>query len=464
MAKVLAVLCSGRKSGYTAGLLQAAADAAQDAGDVEIDLVRLHDYKFGPCTSCFACVRDEKHRCVLPDDMGRKGKGKLFQKLLSANGIIIGDPVHLWGASAMCHTFFERCYPFLWTDELNGLPFMSISCASNQGMQHVACSSLCRWAFTQSMRYVGQLPAHVSYYDSAIEQAKVMGKRLAEAALTDAQGRQAFANDTERLMAYSGKPWNPIEHYLWNLGHGTYRWEDSLPERALRQGTIKKPEAVELLKKASELLRQALSQRQLHNMEKACELLVEASAYWTHATWKEFLEEQVIAAQQPEAYRPIPDTETMQVGEPLPTWWPAGRNKVLAYVDGASRGNPGPAAVGVVLQDAQGKMIEGIGKPLGKATNNVAEYQALIVALQRAKELGADAISIRADSKLLVQQTKGEYKVKSPNLRPLAQEVQKLLAQFDDWAIVHVPRGKNAAADELANRALDTGKAFVERP
>jgi len=462
MPTILAVLCSGRKFGYTAGLLRAAAESAAEADGVEIDLVRLHDYQFKPCTSCFACIRDEAHRCVLDDDLGRGGEGALFQKVIGANGIILADPVHLWGASAMCHLFFERLYPTVWSGELGGMPFMSLSCATNQGMQHIAMQTICRWAFTKGLRHVGQLAVHASHYQSSMAEARALGQRLAQAAIEDAEERRPYANDTERFLAYADKPWDPIENYLHNLTRGTMRWEESLPEQALRHGTFEEPEALELLQKASDTLRAAVSCYRLHDLTEACELLVEASSYWTHSTWGEFLEQQVIGTAPPPVYRPMPGREEQEAEPPDPQPASPKTGKLTLRVDGASRGNPGPSAAGVVICGEDGRTVAQFGRLLGEGTNNLAEYRALLLGLERAQELGAEAVSIRADSQLLVRQTKGEYKVKAANLRPLAQEVQTRLATFSEWEIQHVPREENAQADEMANQALDLGMDVEE--
>ena len=126
------------------------------------------------------------------------------------------------------------------------------------------------------------------------------------------------------------------------------------------------------------------------------------------------------------------------------------------YVDGASRGNPGEAGVGVVISTTDGKVLKETGRYLGKTTNNVAEYQALIIALKEAKSLGAEAIKIFADSELMVKQIKGEYKVKSAGLLPLYQEAKALLMEFSRYGIIHINREKNTEADRLANQAIDS--------
>ena len=127
----------------------------------------------------------------------------------------------------------------------------------------------------------------------------------------------------------------------------------------------------------------------------------------------------------------------------------------VAYIDGASRGNPGPAAYAVVLQGPGGQTLAEIGKYFGRATNNVAEYYGLIAALDAAQSRGVTRLLIRSDSELLVRQMQGRYKVKSADLRPLHERAQKLARGFDYFAIEHVPREQNSEADALANRALD---------
>ena len=125
------------------------------------------------------------------------------------------------------------------------------------------------------------------------------------------------------------------------------------------------------------------------------------------------------------------------------------------YIDGASRGNPGPAGLGIVVKDANGRVVAEISEFIGRGTNNVAEYRALIRALEEAATFGARSIVVRSDSELLVRQLKGEYKVKSPDLSPLHLEAHRLFKAFPKATVERIPRGENAAADALANRALD---------
>lgn len=129
----------------------------------------------------------------------------------------------------------------------------------------------------------------------------------------------------------------------------------------------------------------------------------------------------------------------------------------VANIDGASRGNPGPAAYAVVMRDPNGNVILELGKRLGRDTNNVAEYYALLAALDYATSKGIKALRIRSDSELLVRQVLGRYKVKSPDLKPLHERALKMSRQLQYFTIEHVRREMNRDADALANAALDSG-------
>jgi ribonuclease HI len=123
--------------------------------------------------------------------------------------------------------------------------------------------------------------------------------------------------------------------------------------------------------------------------------------------------------------------------------------------DGGSRGNPGPAGIGVVVSAEDGTPLVTLGRYIGRATNNVAEYRALILAMEKAKELGAKKIIIRGDSELIIKQMRGEYRVKHPDMRVLYDQAQVLLKQFEHAKIEHNLRHKNELADKLANLAMD---------
>lgn len=130
-------------------------------------------------------------------------------------------------------------------------------------------------------------------------------------------------------------------------------------------------------------------------------------------------------------------------------------DRFVLRVDGGSRGNPGPAAAGFVLEGAAGDVVRRGGRCIGVATNNVAEYEALAWGLQTAALEGVRGVRILADSELVVKQVRGEYRVKHANMKPLHARVAALLAGFDAWSIEHVRREDNAAADALVNEALD---------
>lgn len=129
---------------------------------------------------------------------------------------------------------------------------------------------------------------------------------------------------------------------------------------------------------------------------------------------------------------------------------------LVLYVDGASRGNPGPAGIGIVIWEGErGPVLREISEYIDRATNNVAEYRALLRALDEARTLGAAGVEVRSDSNLLINQLTGSYKVKSPDLSPLYMDAIQRLRTFGKWSARHVPRSHNAAADSLANRAID---------
>ena len=126
-----------------------------------------------------------------------------------------------------------------------------------------------------------------------------------------------------------------------------------------------------------------------------------------------------------------------------------------AGFDGGSRGNPGPAAWGVVVLDDEGKPVEGFSGTIGRATNNVAEYNGLLQALTIASVREAADVELLADSELVVKQVRGEYKVRHPDLIPLHAEAKRMIARFRAFKIGYVPRAKNKDADQMVNRALD---------
>ncbi len=164
----------------------------------------------------------------------------------------------------------------------------------------------------------------------------------------------------------------------------------------------------------------------------------------------------------------VADLRRLLTGEPTPAAAPVESRPPIAdkrpqraigpcrlFTDGASRGNPGEAGAGAVLCDAAGGELAARSAYLGRCTNNVAEYRALLLGLDEARRLGCRELDISLDSELIVRQLQGRYKVKHEALLPLYRQVQERLTGFDRWTVGHVPRSANARADQLANRGID---------
>ena len=130
-------------------------------------------------------------------------------------------------------------------------------------------------------------------------------------------------------------------------------------------------------------------------------------------------------------------------------------SRLIVNVDGGARGNPGPAAIGVVVRGRDGEVREELGEKIGEATNNVAEYRALLRGIELAAGHEATELELVGDSELVVRQVEGKYKVKNAGIKPLHAEVKRALAPFGSWSIRHVRRAENADADRLVNQALD---------
>ncbi|MFH1375364.1 MAG: ribonuclease HI family protein [Patescibacteria group bacterium] len=137
--------------------------------------------------------------------------------------------------------------------------------------------------------------------------------------------------------------------------------------------------------------------------------------------------------------------------------------KITLFADGATRGNPGPSSAGVLLLNEKGEELGEISKFLGTATNNQAEYAAVVFGLEKALKLKATEVEIFLDSKLIVEQVSGRWKIKEVQLKKAVEKVHALLQKFSDWKIQHVPREKNSKADALANRVLDL-RGFKKKP
>ena len=133
--------------------------------------------------------------------------------------------------------------------------------------------------------------------------------------------------------------------------------------------------------------------------------------------------------------------------------------RAVINVDGGARGNPGPAGIGALIRSTDGKVLAEEHEFIGNATNNVAEYRALLLGLEKALEIGVVDVEIVNDSELVARQIKGEYKVKNVELKPLFYKSLEKLEKFNSWSIKNVPRDQNSDADALANQAIDSGVA-----
>ena len=136
-----------------------------------------------------------------------------------------------------------------------------------------------------------------------------------------------------------------------------------------------------------------------------------------------------------------------------------GPDTLVVHVDGGSRGNPGPAAVGAVVAAPDGSVLREEGRYIGETTNNVAEYRAVLLGLELAAALGPGRVEVVNDSELVARQLQGRYRVKNPGLKPLYEETLRALRRFGSWSVRNVPRAGNERADSLVNRALDEATA-----
>ena len=288
---MLCVLASARSKGYTAALLDSVIDGIRTVEGAEGEVVKITDYlPISPCMSCWNCARNDEHRCTLDDSMGRNGKGGLIQKVLDTNALFIAQPVYFTRPPAATQLFFERLYPFMWSGELSGLPFASLSQAANNGGTRMADREMSKWAFTRSFRYIGGLPVHMVQYEDAKISARYLGRKLAKAALEDAKERLGVTV-LDKYLGTDGNPWSPLEVYIDDLTNGTFSYEGSLIEYALSHGTVKKEDTVDLLQKPAVELKLVLYHYRLGAHLKATEHMIKMRTFWSPATIAEFLED-----------------------------------------------------------------------------------------------------------------------------------------------------------------------------
>lgn len=172
---------------------------------------------------------------------------------------------------------------------------------------------------------------------------------------------------------------------------------------------------------------------------------------------REFLEELAKSLDLDVAARKvgIDRAEVRSIIESLIKCLPAEDDRVVVYIDGAARGNPGPAGVGIVVKDSAGRILKKAKKRIGSTTNNVAEYTALIEALKLARSMGKSSVEVFSDSELLVRQINGQYAVRAQALKPLYARAMDYISGFSSFSITHISREDNTLADSLANEAID---------
>lgn len=286
-AKLLAIQASPRRQGFTNQLMNIILEGARDVKGVEIEEIFLPDRRLEFCRGCFSC-KNPPHHCPLQDDMGQNGGGELHKLLEGINGFIFTLPTYLWSANALTHTFFERCYTFLWSQQLNGLPFVYVTSAYNSGMHRESARSVEKWAFICSLKLVGGLAVHFAHLEEVREELKELGRRCAHAAVEDFEKGREKISQGDRYVQALDESWDLPGLYVDNITRGTGEKKDLLTTLGFERGWFKQPEAYPLLEKADELFRQIIENLNTGNRKEAMKLLSEAHRIWKDGTLIEF--------------------------------------------------------------------------------------------------------------------------------------------------------------------------------
>ena len=285
---LLAVQTSPRRRGFTAQLMQILLAGAREVEDVAIDEVFLPDQNLDFCRGCFVC-KSEPYHCRLADDMGQNGAGPLHRQLESANALLVTLPTYLWGASALTHAFFERCYCFLWSEQLNGMPFAYAASALNSGMHRQAAREVERWAFIVGLDQIGGLPVHHVRLEESRGELASLGRRLAEAAREDFRsGRQARKPEDKYPRALE-QSWDLLGLYLDNLTEGTGKKQDLLTTRGFEQGWFRYREAFRFFEESDGLFRRVIDLVESDQREEALRVLARAHRVWKDGTFLEYV-------------------------------------------------------------------------------------------------------------------------------------------------------------------------------
>ncbi|MFH1756950.1 MAG: NAD(P)H-dependent oxidoreductase [Pseudomonadota bacterium] len=285
---LLALQASPRPRGFTAHLMEILLEGARQVEGVEIEEIFLPHQRFEFCTGCFSC-KSVPYHCPLKDSMGEQGEGWLHKKLERANAILLTLPTYFWSANALTHTFFERCYPFLWSQQLNGLPFAFVASAYNSGMHREAARWVEKWAFILSLHLIGGIGVHFVHLNEVRVQLRDLGKRSAQAALEDFhKGRRAIVPE-ERYIQALQESWDLPGLYLDNITQGTGRKEDLLTTLGFQEGWFRYREAFRFFKEADELFRRMVDCLESGQREEAMRILSRAHRVWKDGTFMEFI-------------------------------------------------------------------------------------------------------------------------------------------------------------------------------
>lgn len=219
--------------------------------------------------------------------------------------MLVADPVYSFGATAACHLFFERCYPYLWSGKIKGKPLASISLASNQGMEVLARQEIARLAFTRSFYYCGGIAAHMYQQEQMDEEISKLVRTL-----LDAVRERGEFTDQEKMRRALDGPYNAFENFVYYLSNGGGM-------RGVQTGAVpslvgrRLPQEVkELLEKAQRALEQAVETKEKEGEAAAVKYLVQANTFWANATWKMFLGRELNLASPPVSYKSLTEVQT----------------------------------------------------------------------------------------------------------------------------------------------------------
>lgn len=292
--KILAILSSTRRNGFTSELLKTTIGELENKCEVEI--VNLYEQKISPCLGCFKCM--EKGYCIQRDSMGQNGL--LYKKISEANGLIIATPVYHWTFNSITHVFIERLYPTHWKKFVNGIPTVCITCASNQGFQTESLVELCKISFALNLKYIDGIDCHAAFLEEEKKRARSLGKRLLKEALEDSEEKRMNFDEKAKWLHYMNSMWDPFDNYLSNLTDGRFEINKSLPKRMIEANNNETVE--KLLNECLENLNNTLDQLKNSNRNNALESLLAASLNWTKATWEKIVKN-IVKIEIPDSYR-----------------------------------------------------------------------------------------------------------------------------------------------------------------